>query len=184
MNPTPFFKPQTLPDLKLTRAVEADSRCAPIQTLLKGDCRPLWERSTLSVPHIPFLPAMEICLRSLLARKQAERGLEHIDHLLANEQKGLSALREKQGAQPSHRVSRLLILANDGSERFYRDCERTLLRNSDRLLVLRLDEPSTRLAEVLLGSGDKPLKALLVSDRDAVSAVLFALLDSASDRTG
>lgn len=170
------LKPRSLHNLKLPRAVEEDSRHAEIVAVLKKDERPLWGQSTLAVPHIPLIASFETCLKELLHRRQLERGLEHIDKLLSNEQKGLSAIQEKKGTPASRRVSRLLIIAHDGSERFYRDCEKTLLRNSERLLLLHVNEPSSRLAEGLLGLPDKPLKALLVSDRDAVSLVLFSLI--------
>ena len=165
-----------LPELKLTRAVEADPRREAIEVFLKKDCRTLWEQSALKIPHVPFLPALETYLKLLLNRRQLERGLEHIDQLLNTEQKGLSAIQEKKGAKPSQRVSRLLLVTNDGSERFYRACEKTLLRNSDRLLLVYVDESSSRLSEILLGETNKSIKALLVSDRDAVSGVLFSLL--------
>ena len=173
-NPNP--NTPTLLDLKLTRAVEADPRHEAIKTVLGKDRKPLWEKSTLLVPHIPLTPSLESCLKNLLNRKQVERGLEHIDQILHNEHKGLLALQQKQGTPPSHRVSRLVIVANDGSERFYRVCEKTLLKNKDRVLFLFVDEPSTRLTRSLMGETDKILKVLLISDRDAVSTVLFSLV--------
>ncbi len=173
--PKPFLPP-ALPVLKLTRVVEADPRHAAIEALLKKDCRPLWEKSFYKVPHIPFLPALESCLRDVHSRKKLERGVEQIERLLSKEQKGLAALKEKQGTEPFNRISRLFIVANDGSERFYRACEKVLLQNSDRLLLLHVDASSDRLAQCILGVSDKPLKALLVSDRDAVSGVLFSLV--------
>lgn len=166
----------TLLDLKLTRAVEADPRHAAIETVLKKSARPLWENSALLVPQVPLTPALVNCLRALTHRRQLERGLEHIDHLLNNEKKGLLALQQKDGVKSAHRISRIFIVANDGSERFYRACERTLLNHRDRVLLLYINEPSSKLTQSLMGETDRILKALLVSDRDAVSSVLFSLV--------
>ncbi len=165
----------------LPRAVESDPRHKAIEMLLKGDCKPLWEKSSLKVALIPLFPSLEACLKALLGRKHVERGLERIEQVLGNEQKGLLALQEKQGGTPSHRVSRLLILSNDGSERFYRSCEKLLLQHKNRVLLLILNEPSTRLAEIFLKEKDKTLKAILVSDRDAVSSALVSLVESVQD---
>jgi hypothetical protein len=103
-----------------------------------------------------------------------ELGLENIDKILLNEKKGLSALFEKQGTAPPLRISRLLIAANDGSERFYRACEKTVLTHSNRLLFLCVDVPSVRLGEKLFGA-DRSVKAILVSDKDGVSNILLSL---------
>jgi hypothetical protein len=139
------------------------------------DLRPLWANSELNVSHIPLHADLEKTLIRTLGFKQIERGLEHITQVLNQEQKGLVALQKKQNREPSYRVSRLLLVANDGSERFYRDCEKIIHQQGDRVLLIRIDVPSTRLAQNLLGP-DQVLKILLVSDKDAVSNVLFSLV--------
>lgn len=169
------LKELSLPTLKLPRKVENDPRHEPIEKLLKQNLRPLWEKITISVPHIQFLPPLEEVLTRALSYKQLERGLEHIDQILNSEKKGLDALRQKQKTAPANRVSRLLLIANDGTERFYRACETTLIRHSDRVLCLHLDVPSARLSRNLFGEAQL-VKSLLVSDREAVAHVLFSLL--------
>ena len=176
ITPLPL-QPPVLLDLKLTRAVEADPRHPAIEILLKGDCKPLWEKSSVKVAHIPLFPALGDVLRVLLGRKQVERGLERIEKLLEIEKKGLLAVQQKHSTAQVQRVSRLLLVANDGSERFYRSCEKLLLQHRERVLMVCVDEPSSRFAQVFLGEKDKTLKAILVSDRDAVTSTLFALVD-------
>ena len=172
-----LLKPHSLPTLKLPRKIEADPRHQAVEQFLLNNRQPLWEKGTLLVPHLAFSPSLETALIRALDFNHLERGLEHIEETLEREKKGLVALREKQGTSPVNRVSRLLIIANDGTERFYRACETTLLHHSDRLLCLHVDASSTRLAENIFGT-DKVLKALLVSDRDVVTHVLFSLIKS------
>jgi hypothetical protein len=167
-------------NLKLTRAVEGDPRHGAVETALKNNQKPLWKSSTITVPHLSLTPSLMSCLKALLNRRQLERGLDRIEQLLNNEKKGILALQQKQGTASAHRVSRLLLISNDGSERFYRACEKTLIQHQDRLLLLYLDVSSTQLTESLVGPTDKILKAVLVSDRDAVSAVLFAIIPPSS----
>ncbi len=171
-------RPSTLLDLKLPRAVEADPRQKAIQDLLKKDRKPLWEKSTLTLSHVPLTPSFEMYLKTLIQKKQLETGLERIDKLLVSEQRGLVALQRKQGTPPSQRVSRLFIVSNDGSERFYRACEKILLQHRDRVLLLCVNESSDRLTQSLTSEKNKILKALLVSDRDAVTSVLFSLVEN------
>jgi hypothetical protein len=171
------LKELTLPALKLPRKVENDPRHEALEKYLSRNLHPLWEKSTIKVPQIEFQPPLEDVLIRALNLKQLERGLEHIDQILDAEKKGLVALQQKQKAAPANRISRLLIIANDGTERFYRACESTLLRHSDRLLCLHVQAPSARIARNILGE-DQLVKALLVSDREAVAQVLLALTDT------
>ena len=177
--PAPVGVPSLI-ELKLPRAVEADHRKSQIDAILKRESKKLWDKSSITVPQISLSAQFESCLRAMVGRKQVERGLERIDQLLTSEQKGLLALQQKQASTPSHRVSRLLIIANDGSERFYRACEKTLFQHKERLILVYLNEPSSRLAQIFIGEKANTLKAILVSDRDAVSAALFSLAEDES----
>jgi hypothetical protein len=49
------------------------------------------------------------------------------------------------------RVSRLLLLANVGAERFYRQIEALLRRHGPRVLALRLEIDENGLGELLFG---------------------------------
>jgi hypothetical protein len=162
--------------LKLPRAIESDDRFDEIEKLLTKNSRPLWRRGTLAIPHLPFSPALEKALVQAKNIHQVERGLEGIERLLLNEAKGLEATRKKQGAENPNRISRLLILTSDGSERFYRSCESLLIQHADRVLGLRVGASSPVFSKNLFGE-DKLSRALLVSDRDSVSQVLVSLAE-------
>lgn len=172
-----FTDLRTLPELKLPKAVEADPRHAQLVALFAESRAPIWEKGHLTFGRAHFTPALEMTLRQALNFRHLDLGLERIDQALDNEKKGLDALREKQGTPPANRVSRLLIVANDGSERFYRACEQTALKHADRLLLLVTDVPAEVLAAKLFGQG-REIKALLVSERDSVSRVLLSLLQT------
>ncbi len=163
-----------LPRLKLPRQLESNPHHDEIEKILKQDFRPIWEESEHRVAFVPFTPALETALLQTRDYKGLEIGLETIQRILRIEKKGLDAVAEKQGSAPAHRVSRVLIASNDGAERFYRDCEKILINNSERLLFICVDVPSERLGEKLIGS-DRSVKALLVSDKVCVSNVLLSL---------
>jgi hypothetical protein len=175
----------SLPELRLTRVITADPRCALIEKVLKDEKVPLWEKSSIRITRVPLHRSLETCLKQFIHRKQLQRGLENIDQFLSKEQRGLIAIREKEKKSPSLRVSRVLLISNDGSERFYRDCEKILVKNQDRLLIIQIDEPSKSLSQILLGptilgAPDRPLKALLITDKDAVGHFFFSLLGNGS----
>src|SRR5438067_86235 len=69
------------------------------------------------------------------------------------EEMGLHVLqtRAPESAQNA-RASRILLLADDGSTRFYRDCDALLSRYAQRLLACRLQVPGEALGNALLGS--------------------------------
>lgn len=170
------------PALKLPRVLEIDSQRIAIEGALTSKSSPLWKSDTprddiLNVPHIDFSINLERALQAAMVSRQLERGLEAIEKRLESEERGLSALREKQGSQPAYRISRILIIANDGAERFNRECEKVLRRYSDRVLGIRVNASSERLAQKIFGP-EKIAKALLVSDKDAVVNVLKSLVDS------
>jgi len=160
--------------LKLPRHVEADPRHEAIEKALRDKQLPLWEKGILHVARVEFSPALENALLGAFRARQLERGLEKIEKVLDQEKKGLEALSKKQGTAPAQRVSRILLVANDGAERFNRACESTTLRHSDRVLCVVVEAPAARLGEKLFGP-EKGVKAVLVSDREAVTHVLFSL---------
>jgi hypothetical protein len=159
---------------KLPREVEADPRREAVERSLARDVRPPWPGAKVTTPRVPFTPALETALHHALLSKHLLRGLEAIDAQLDIERRGIEAARSKQQSPPADRTSRLLVLADDGSERFYRQCEATIARNADRLLAIQVEAPSDRLAAKLYGA-DKLVKVVLVSDRDSVTRVLLAL---------
>jgi len=68
----------------------------------------------------------------------------------------------------------LLVLANDGAVRFYREAERIAQRHATRLLVCVVEAPAIEIGSAVLGRPGR-VKALLVRHKHAVAAVLQAL---------
>ena len=163
--------------LKMPRIIESDPLCDSIEQLLAKNQRPLWRRGTLSVPHLPLSPSLVKALHNAKNIHQIERGLEGIEKILANESKGLDALRKKQGTPNANRISRLLIVSSDGSERFYRQCESILAQHSDRVLGIWIGASAENFTKDMFGA-EKISKALLVSDRDSVADVLYSLVEA------
>jgi hypothetical protein len=162
--------------LKLPKDVVADPRHDALVRLLDTHVGLLWERGRHPVATLPMTDALARELRGALAAGHAYQGLELIGERLASEQKGLDALNSKSPDGPQNaRVSRVLFLANDGSERFYRDCEALLARYPQRLLACRIEISGEDLGQALLGSA-KMVRSVLVVDKKVGARALLALL--------
>lgn len=162
--------------LKLPKDVVADPRHDALVRLLEMRAGLLWEHGRNQVATLPMTNALTAELRGALSAGHAYQGFELISERLASEQKGLDALNKKAADGPQNaRVSRILFLANDGSERFYRDCDALLSRYPQRLLACRLEIAGEALGQALLGSA-KMVRSVLVVDKKVGARALLALL--------
>jgi hypothetical protein len=170
--------------LKLPKDVVADPRHDAVVRLLETRADVLWERGRHKVATLPMTDALAAALRGALAAGHACQGLELISERLSSEQKGLDALGKKDPGNPQNaRVSRILFLANDGSERFYRDCDALLSRYPQRLLACRLEIAGEALGHALFGN-PKMVRSVLVVDKKAGAQALFALLPPGTQGSG
>lgn len=164
--------------LKLPKDLLDDPRHDDVASLLATDTAPLWENGRHPVATVPLTTSLVRVLRHALHVGLAVQGLELIQEKLAAEQLGLEVADRKSASGPSaSRVSRLLFLANDGSTRFYRDCDGLLTRHDRRLLACRFDLEGAALGDALYET-PKLLRALLVTDKKVVSRALLALLET------
>lgn len=161
-------------ELRLPKKLEAEPGAAHLVSELAARGQPLWAGGRLCVAQADVSPALATALRSAFSAGQIVRGLEDAERALAAEEQGLSHVDRKTGVARGRRVSRLLVLADDGAERFYRNVESLLRRHAPRVLALRLSADERALGELLFGA-DRVARLLLVEHKDAVSAVLLAL---------
>ena len=162
--------------MKLPKDVVGDPRHEKVLGLLTQDALPLWPNGHNRVATVAPTEALLLELSRDLATSLAVQGLEAIGRVLGREQHGLDALRKKSPEKAqAPRISRLLLIANDGSERFYRECDSLLSKYSERLICCRLDVTGAAFGEALLGPS-KLVRAVLVADKTACSRALLALL--------
>jgi len=170
---------RVLPELKLPRKVEDDPRREAIRAVLSKGRQPLWEKSPYQVSEFAWTAALERVLSNALLSRKIELGIDKIKGVLEQQKRGLDALYAKQGTEPANRILRNLIASNDGSERLYRSCEALLTKNGDRLLMLRSNVPAAQMGAKIFGP-DRDIKVILVTDREHVENLLFALVEAPS----
>jgi hypothetical protein len=103
------------------------------------------------------------------------RGYELIERILASEAKGQAIVDKKTNSTRKPRISRLLVLSNDGSDRYLRKIEKLLQQNMTRVLAIRLPLDSKELGEMYFGPG-KAVKIIMIEHKDSVAAVLLSLI--------
>ena len=135
------------------------------------------EAASLGLPRIArhrLNRAIEAGLFDARRARRLARGLEGAESLLAAEEAGLKNAASSQTNSNRVRISRLLVVSGDGSERFYRQVERLRERFANRLEVLLLDCDDEALGAAAFGRGRRA-RALLIYHKDAVVHFLSIL---------
>ncbi len=163
-----------LTPLRLPKAIEADARGAQLLLDLASHTAPLWAGSEVRVAEAAMSDALAAALKSAYSASRVVRGFEGAEKTLAAEERGLRIVDQQSGAPRGVRVSRLLILASDGAERFYRQVESLLRRHGPRVLAIRVAIDADALGALLFGPGRRA-RLLMLEHKDAVAAVLLSL---------
>jgi hypothetical protein len=156
----------------LPRAIEATPARDAIRARLVTSPRLLWRCGTVTVPVLPLEP-IAAALTAAYTADHLVLGLERATETLAAEARGL-ALRRHAGSTPTTRVSRLLLLSDDGAERLYRHAESLMAAHASRLLVAILTASAVALGRATTGH-DAAVKVVLLRHKHAVAALLHAL---------
>jgi hypothetical protein len=172
-----------LDGVRLPKAIEADDAGPALHASLREHARALWSGGGLRVPAAPWSDA----LVAALARAQREghlvRGLELAEKTLDREARGLSLVDARSATERGVRVSRLILVGNDGTERFYRQVERLALKHGPRLLAIWVDADSVQLGAAVPHAAGV-VRALMLEHKDDVVRVLLALYERNADARG
>jgi hypothetical protein len=158
---------------RLPKTIEADALASLLPGQLLRRARPLWSEAVF---HAASLVPGEAVRAALVSANQAGfvvRGLEAAERRLAEEERGL-ALSAQPDRTAAVRISRLLLVTNDGSERFYRNVEGLLRRHGPRLHAIRLEIDEHELGELLYGPG-RVTRLVLLEHKNAVASFLLAV---------
>jgi hypothetical protein len=170
-----------LSDMRLPRELEADGTAGTIRQVLMARTVQLWSGSDLSVPMITVSDTLKKVLQRANINGHVRCGLEAISEKLEGERRGIAHLREGRGLPTGDRVSRLLLISSDGSQRFYRHIEHLLQLHAPRLLSCRLDMDGGALGSVITGK-ERQIKVIMAEHKDTVSELLRALVEGKEDQ--
>jgi len=161
--------------LSLPRLVESDPRGPDLLQSLIACSRPIRPGSNTSVPVVQF-EGIESVLFYTHRAGRVVRGLETAERKLKGEERGLRMADRKSGVQRGGRVSRLFLLANDGSDGFYRQVENLMSRHEPRVLAIRLDVDAAGLGSPLFGE-DQRARLIMIQHKEAVADMLLGLAE-------
>jgi hypothetical protein len=153
--------------LRLPKNVASHALAPKLEARFTQSAAPMRDGSTLVVSHWAFDAALRELLKVAFAAQHLVQGLELIDRMLAREQKGLAA------TSPNPRLSRLVFLANDGSDRFYRDAERLLAQHAERVWGVLVAATGEELGRAFTTKG-QIARALMIDDRVTLEQALLA----------
>ena len=134
-------------------------------------------------PRYSWMPAVTTVLQRALRTGRLKRGFDTTLEVLANERHGLEHLRHKTGTEQKARVSRLILISSDASERLLREIALTLLRNAPRVLALALQADSATLGSLPFGP-NTIVKVLLLDHKDTVAEMLIAAAQQKRKKCG
>ena len=154
----------------LPKQLEKEHLEAEVMSALEKDSIELYIGSQTRIPLLTFNPELRTNIFYAKSLNELVIGYESIEKALANELHGL----QKVGGE-SDRISRLLIVTNEGSPRFYRNLEPLQKKHGPRLLICRLDIASMMMGSIL-GLKDRAVKAVLLNKKKSVVKVLKSLL--------
>jgi hypothetical protein len=167
--------------IRLPRTVEDHPAAARLVSELSARALPLWAGGELAVPRVELAPALAAALESAFSAGRVVRGLEGAREALAAEDRGLRHVDRRTGVERGERVSRLLLLADDGAERFYRHVEGLVRQHRPRVLALRTEADERTLGALLFGP-EQRARLVLLAHKETVSAVLVALAEHWANR--
>jgi hypothetical protein len=162
--------------LKLPKNIVTHPNVLQIENLFIHNMRRLHANGRLQVPVWSFDAKCQKALALVYGFKHLTQGLEFISTELDKELKGLKALQKQPGQAQNQRLSRLILLSNDGSERFYHQAESLLVKHCDRLMACIIDATADQLGEAFTKKSN-PTKALLIDDRKALESFLAAFAE-------
>jgi hypothetical protein len=158
----------------LPREIEADPGHDAIQARLAAETRRLWVGGHALVPVLPLGSALADALAVAHRDGQLVLGLERAEKALEAERRGLALTARRSGVTPGARVSRLLLVTNDGADRLYRHIERLGVTHAPRVLVAMLAADAATVGRITAGR-EAAVKVVLVQHKQAVAALLRAL---------
>jgi hypothetical protein len=156
-------------DFTLPRAVEESPHADAVRCLLNT----AHKDNPSALPEIALDASVQTVLQRALRTGRLTRGFDTTVEKLENERRGLAHLQRTTGEQQKARVSRLILLSSDTSERLRSEVSRAIERHAPRVLALNLTADSARIGSLLFGA-DSRAKVLLLDHKEAVTGMLIA----------
>lgn len=165
---------------RLPKSIASDPRAQPLLRTLVTATGRLGPGNTRGIPEAYLTDPLLEALRAAHRAGRVVRSLEKTQSALAAEARGQRMADRRSGTARRGRISRLLVLSNDGAERFYRQVASLLEQHGPRVVAVLLKADAETLGGALFGKG-RTVRLLMVEHKAAVGDVLLALADQWTD---
>jgi hypothetical protein len=156
--------------MQLPKQLKKDGVEADVRAALEKRRIEICSGSDLTIPVLTLTQELRQQLFYATALGELTIGADAIKKELQNERRGLANVNGL-----SERISRLLIVSNDGSPRFYRELEFLHKQEGGRVLICLLDSDAASMGSIL-GLKGKQVKAILLNRKTSVANVLKSLV--------
>jgi hypothetical protein len=156
--------------MKLPKQLEKEHVESEVRAVLEKESIQLCVDSDIYIPVLQLNPELRKQIFSAKSLGGLIIGYASVERALENELQGLQKVNNQ-----SDRISRLLIVTNDGSPRFYRQLEFLHKKHGGRVMICRLDVDSFLMGNILKLE-DRQVKAVLLNRKQFVVNVLKGLL--------
>lgn len=129
----------------------------------------------LYVPSIAFSTEVKNSLQLARRSGQLQGGLENIEEIIEREEAGLKLNQKRENKNSNERISRILFMSQDGSERFYKHCEAFLTKYKKRILGCRLEASAEEIGKAFFGENAQ-VKAMILMNKNFVAHTLLAMM--------
>jgi hypothetical protein len=163
--------------LRLPKAIDSDPGGPALHAALQRSARKLWAQG-IALPTAAWSPELGSALADALRERQLVRGLGLVEKTLEREARGLSMADARSSTERGSRVSRLVLVSNDGTERFYRQVEQLLFAHGARVLAIQVGADSAQFARVVPDASGV-VRALMLEHKEGVAHVLRVLYGAA-----
>ena len=158
----------------LPKRLEEGEDGKKVLAILNSHLAPVISGSDYMLPSFQKSQSILDALNLVRRTGRLIRGFEDAEKKLAAEREGVAHADKKIGMNRKERISRVFVVASDGSERFYRQTKKLVEQNKLRVLAIKLNITSFELGERLFGEGKRVL-FLLINHKDAVINFLTSL---------
>ena len=159
----------------LPKKLETSPEGIDVLSVLNSHLSPVKQWEGLVVPSFPLSEEITNSMHSARRAGRLVRGFEDAEKRLNAERAGIACVDIKTGLERNERISRIAVVVNDGSERFYRQTKKLVDHNRPRVMAIHLDISALELGERLFGPGKRVL-FLLINHKDAVTDFLISLI--------
>jgi len=156
--------------MNLPKQLKKDNIEEEVQAALAKESIELFPDSDIQIPLLTLSQDLRTQLFYAKSLGELIFGYDTIEKSLNDELQGLDKLEAQ-----NERVSRLLLVTNDATKRFYRELKFLMKRQGNRLLICRLDVDSVLMGNIL-GFKAKNVNSVLLNRKKSVTSVLKSLV--------